>query len=40
MDETVQDPAHHAMENGISCVEIEDNPRGELWERKYVMLGL
>ncbi len=42
MDETVQDLLSTQRKNGsISCVEIEDQPEGsELWERKYVMLGL
>ncbi|MDI9606437.1 MAG: glycoside hydrolase family 127 protein [Bacteroidota bacterium] len=42
MDETVQDLLTTQRENGsISCVEIEGQPEeSELWERKYVMLGL
>lgn len=42
MDETVQDLLSTQRENGsISCVEIENQPEeSELWERKYVMLGL
>ncbi len=42
MDETVQDLLSTQRENGsISCVQIEDQPESsELWERKYVMLGL
>lgn len=42
MDETVIDLLSTQRENGsISCVEIEKQPEGsELWERKYVMLGL
>lgn len=42
MDETVTDLLTTQRENGsISCVEIDKQPEGsELWERKYVMLGL
>ncbi|WP_298648133.1 beta-L-arabinofuranosidase domain-containing protein, partial [uncultured Proteiniphilum sp.] len=42
LDETVNDLLSTQRENGsISCVEIETQPEGsELWERKYVMLGL
>lgn len=42
MDETVKDLLSTQRENGsISCVEINKQPEGsELWERKYVMLGL
>ncbi|MDR0394281.1 MAG: glycoside hydrolase family 127 protein [Tannerella sp.] len=42
MDETVKDLLSTQRENGsISCVEIEKQPeQSELWERKYVMLGL
>lgn len=42
MEETVKDLLSTQRENGsISCVEIDKQPEGsELWERKYVMLGL
>ena len=42
IDETVKDILSTQRENGsISCVEIENQPEeSELWERKYVMLGL
>lgn len=42
MDETVSDLLTTQRENGsISCVEIDKQPEeSELWERKYVMLGL
>ncbi|MDR1223988.1 MAG: glycoside hydrolase family 127 protein [Tannerella sp.] len=42
MDETVRDLLSTQRENGsISCVEIDSQPeQSELWERKYVMLGL
>jgi DUF1680 family protein len=42
LDETVADLLSTQRENGsISCVEIDKQPEGsELWERKYVMLGL
>ena len=42
LDETVKDILSTQRENGsISCVEIEKQPEeSELWERKYVMLGL
>ena len=42
MDNTVQELLSTQRANGsISCVEIEKQPEGsELWERKYVMLGL
>jgi len=42
MDETVNDLLSTQRENGsISCVEIDKQPEeSELWERKYVMLGL
>lgn len=42
MDETVSDLLTTQRENGsISCVEIAKQPEeSELWERKYVMLGL
>lgn len=42
MDETVTDLLSTQRENGsISCVDIEKQPEeSELWERKYVMLGL
>lgn len=42
LDETVKDLLSTQRENGsISCVEIENQPEeSELWERKYVMLGL
>ena len=42
MDETVNDLLTTQRENGsISCVEIDKQPEeSELWERKYVMLGL
>jgi uncharacterized protein len=42
MDETVRDLLTTQRENGsISCVEIDKQPEeSELWERKYVMLGL
>lgn len=42
MDETVKDLLSTQRENGsISCVEIDKQPEeSELWERKYVMLGL
>lgn len=42
MDETVKDLLSTQRENGsISCVEVEKQPESsELWERKYVMLGL
>ncbi len=42
MDETVQDLLTTQRDNGsISCIEIDEQPEeSELWERKYVMLGL
>jgi DUF1680 family protein len=42
MDETVRDLLTTQRENGsISCVDIDKQPEeSELWERKYVMLGL
>lgn len=42
MEETVNDLLTTQRENGsISCVEIDKQPEeSELWERKYVMLGL
>lgn len=42
IDETVKDLLSTQRENGsISCVEIDKQPEeSELWERKYVMLGL
>lgn len=42
LDITVKDLLSTQRENGsISCVEIEKQPDGsDLWERKYVMLGL
>ena len=42
MDETVRDLLSTQRSNGsISCVEIDKQPEeSELWERKYVMLGL
>ncbi|MDR0575442.1 MAG: glycoside hydrolase family 127 protein [Tannerella sp.] len=42
MDGTVKDLISTQRENGsISCVEIDKQPeQSELWERKYVMLGL
>ncbi|WP_080905446.1 beta-L-arabinofuranosidase domain-containing protein [Parabacteroides sp. Marseille-P3160] len=44
LDITVQDMLSVQRANGsISCVEIEqqpDGPGGDMWERKYVMLGL
>lgn len=42
MDQTVSDLLTTQRENGsISCVEIDKQPEeSELWERKYVMLGL
>lgn len=42
MDETVKDLLSTQKENGsISCVDIMKQPEeSELWERKYVMLGL
>ena len=42
MEATVQDLLSTQRENGsISCVEIDQQPeQSELWERKYVMLGL
>lgn len=42
LDETVKDLLTTQRQNGsISCVEIEQQPEeSELWERKYVMLGL
>ncbi len=42
LDRTVKDLLSTQRENGsISCVEIEQQPdASELWERKYVMLGL
>ncbi|NLX65729.1 MAG: hypothetical protein GXZ19_02980 [Bacteroidales bacterium] len=42
MDKTVSDLLTTQRENGsISCVDIDKQPEeSELWERKYVMLGL
>lgn len=42
LDDTVEDLLSTQRANGsISCVDIENQPEGsELWERKYVMLGL
>lgn len=42
LDKTVEDLLSTQRENGsISCVEIDKQPeQSELWERKYVMLGL